>query len=303
MFKKIKRLLMNPKILVRYFLTTKYSSIIPDKTCIKILYRLYMGKNLDLENPTTFNEKLQWLKLYDRKQVYTIFVDKYNVRNYISEQIGEKYLIPLLGVWDRFDDIDFDTLPEQFVLKVTHDSGGIVICKDKSSFDLKVARNKINSCFKRNYYWIGREWAYKNLTPRIIAEKYMVDKSEDELIDYKFMCFNGKVKCIFVCHNRNSESGLNIDIHDNDWNLMPVMRPGAQNSGQTIEKPKNFEKMIAYSEKLSMNIPFIRVDFYETSGQLYFGELTFFPNAGFKGFVPESYDYLLGSWIDLPNRN
>lgn len=243
---------------------------------------------------------MQWLKLYDRKPEYTKLVDKYEVRKYIAKTIGEQYLIPLLGVYDSFDDIDFDKLPNQFVLKPNHTSGDIYICKDKSTIDFNELRKKVNKWLKREYYWLHREWPYKNVKPRIICEKYMVDESGKELKDYKFMCFNGEVKCLFVCLNRYSPSGLNVDFYDMDWKPMPFERH-YRSSGTIIPKPKNFHKMVRFAEKLSKDIPFVRVDFYEANDQLYFGELTFYPGSGFEEFTPESYDYLLGSWIELPS--
>ena len=185
---------------------------IPDEIYLKWIYRARMDKNLDMENPITFNEKLQWLKLYDRNPLYTQLVDKYEVRKYISNIIGERYLIPLLGVYEKFSDIDFDKLPRQFVLKCTHDSGGLVVCKDKNALDMESAERKINRSLKRNYYYLQREWPYKNVKPRIICEKYMLDESNEELKDYKFLCFNGKVQCSFVCLNRGTKEGLNVDF-------------------------------------------------------------------------------------------
>lgn len=275
-------------------------TFIPDDLYLRIQYKNFMGKELKLKDPKSFNEKLQWLKINDRNPFYTNLVDKYEVRKYIEKTIGKEYLIPLLGVYNTFDEIDFATLPDKFVLKCTHDSGGLVICKDKSTFDKESARRKINKCLRRNYYFNHREWPYKNIKPRILCEKFMVDESGTELKDYKFMCFNGDVKCSFVCLNRNSDEGLNVDFYDMEWTPMPVERHYPR-SGTTIPKPKNFDKMVNYSRRLSKNIPFIRVDFYETNGQLYFGELTLYPGSGLEAFSPESYDDLLGSWITLPS--
>lgn len=290
----------NPKNIIRDIwhnpIIQKY---VPDKIYLKIQYKNFIGIRLDLKNPKTFNEKLQWLKLYYHKPEFTMMVDKYEVRNYIKEKVGEEYLIPLLGVYDRYDDIDFDKLPNQFVLKPNHTSGNVFICKDKSKVDYKKLKIEVDSWMKREYYWVHREWPYKNVKPKIICDKYMVDESGSELKDYKFMCFNGVVKCSFVCLNRNSKSGLNVDFYDMDWNPMSFERH-YPNSGTIIPKPKNFDKMVEFAEKLSIDIPFVRVDFYESNGWLYFGELTFYPGSGFEGFNPESYDYLLGSWIKLP---
>ena len=271
-----------------------------DETYLKLKYKACLGKVLHLDNPQTFNEKLQWLKLYDRKPEYTTMVDKYAVKKYVADIIGEEYIIPTLGVWYHFDEIDFDKLPNHFVLKCTHDSGGIVICKDKNKLDLKSAKKKIEKCLKRNYYWSSREWPYKDVKPRIIAEPYMEDSKAHELIDYKFMCFNGKVKCSFTCSERFSKDGLKVTFFDKDWNIMPFERhyPASKNPPK---KPINYDKMIQFSEQLSQGISFVRVDFYEINGQLFFGELTFYPGSGFEEFTPEEWDYKLGDFLKLKN--
>lgn len=273
-----------------------------DEAYLKLVYRLIFGRKLDLKNPKTFNEKLQWLKLYNRKPEYTLMVDKYEVKGYIAEQIGEEYVIPTLGVWDNFDDIDFDSLPNQFVLKCTHDSGGLVICKDKSNLDVTKAREKINKALTRRFYYFGREWPYKNVKPRIIAEKYMVDKTVDELRDYKLFCFNGEPKVTLVCSGRFSEGGLREDFFDEQWNHISIKRPGHPNENTVIPKPINFEQMKMLAHQLFKSIPFLRVDFYEIDGKLYFGELTFYPASGFEEFEPNKWDYEMGEWIHLPER-
>lgn len=282
------------------FMIVKFKKSLPDKMYLKMFFRIRMDKKLNLDDPKSFSEKIQWLKLYDRNPEHTLMVDKYEVRKYISRVLGEEYLIPLIGVYDSFDEIDFEKLPNQFVIKCTHDSGGIVICKDKSKLDINAAKEKINSSLNRNYYYHGREWPYKNVYPRIICEKYMVDESGVELKDYKLMCFNGKVKCSFVALNRNSKTGLNVDFYDMEWKPMPFERKYPK-SGILTPKPKTFEQMVSFAEKLSKNIPFVRVDFYDINGHLYFGELTFSPGNGCEKFSPESYDYLLGSWLQLPS--
>ncbi|NLJ18276.1 ATP-grasp fold amidoligase family protein [Globicatella sulfidifaciens] len=274
---------------------------VPDSLYLKIQFKTFLGENLNVNNTVTFNEKIQWLKLYDRNEEYTKMVDKYEVREYIKDKIGEEYLIPLLGVYDSFDEIDFNSLPSQFVLKPNHTSGDVYICKDKDKINYKELENKVNSWLKRKYYLIHREWPYKNVKPRIVCEEFIIDDSAEELIDYKFMCFNGEPKCLFVASNRNSETGLTIDFYDIDWNLMPFERK-YPNSGTKIAKPENFNKMVEFAKILSENIPFVRVDFYEANGKLYFGELTFYPGSGLEAFTPRSYDELLGSWINLPNK-
>ena len=258
-----------------------------------------MKKKLDLEKPQTYNEKLQWLKLNDRKNGYTKMVDKYEAKKYVASVIGEQYIIPTLGVWEKFKDINFEILPKQFVLKPTHTSGDVFICKDKNNIDYKKLKKKVNKWLKRKYYFLHREWPYKNVKPRIIAETYIENKEEIGLKDYKFMCFNGKVKCSFVCTNRNSKQGLSVDFFDLNWEKMPFTRH-YPNSGEHINKPINYNQMLQLAEKLAKNIPFVRVDFYEVNRKIYFGELTFYPGAGFEEFSPEKYDRVLGEWLDLP---
>ncbi|MEC1760392.1 ATP-grasp fold amidoligase family protein [Schinkia azotoformans] len=292
----------DPRRMVNRLFTTSIFKCIPDSLYLKLVFRFKIGHRLDLKSPKTFNEKMQWLKLYDRNPLYSRLVDKYEVREYIENTIGGKYLIPLIGVYDSFDDIDFNELPNRFVLKCTHDSGGVVICSDKSNFDLKAAKKRLNKCLRKNYYWSWREWPYKSIRPRIICEELLIEESGNELLDYKFMSFNGNVKCSFVCLNRKSPTGLNVDFYDMEWNPMPFERH-YPSSGKKIAKPKNFDKMVKLAEKLSKGMPFIRVDFYEVNGRVYFGELTLYPGSGFEEFTPDSYDELLGNWISLPLKN
>ncbi len=273
------------------------TNFLPDKLYLKMRFYLEMGKKIDLKNPQTFNEKLQWLKIYERNPEYTKMVDKYEVRKYIAEKIGEEYLIPLIGVWDKFDDIDFSKLPDQFVLKCTHDSGGLVICRDKSKLDIDKARRKINKCLKRDFFKLTREWPYKNVKPRIIAEKFMSDKSGGEIKDYKIHNFNGKSRFILVCDGRFSKEGITEDFYDAAWNHMSIKRPNAPNKSKRHDKPLTLEKMIELSEIIAKDIPFVRTDFYEIDGKIYFGEITFFPASGLKKFEPNDWDYELGKNI------
>lgn len=274
-------------------LLKKISHYVPDKLYLKLFYRYAMGENLNLKNPQTFNEKLQWLKLYDRNPLYTKLVDKYEVREYIKEKIGEEYLIPLLGVWDNVEEINFDELPNRFVLKTTHDSGGVVICKDKRTFDVEEAKKFLSEHLQKNFYYVGREWPYKNVKPRIIAEKYL----DFDIKDYKFMCFNGKTKCSFVCSERHTD-GLKVTFFDIGWNKLPFERVYPC-SDDILDKPKTYDKMLELSEILSAHIPFVRVDFYEIGNKIYFGELTFYPGNGLESFNPKEWDYKLGDMINL----
>jgi hypothetical protein len=268
-----------------------------DETYLKIAYWCKMGKKLDLKNPMTYNEKLQWLKLNDRNPDYIKLVDKYEVKKIIKKTIGEEYLIPLLGIWDNVDDINFDKLPNQFVLKCTHDSGGIVICRDKNKLDIKKTKKSLKKSFKHNYFWGQREWIYKNIKPRIIAEKYMVDESRRELKDYKFFCFNGEVKAMFVATDRGIDT--RFDFFDLDFNHLPFMQH-YPNANKSINKPKGFEEMVELAKALSKGIPHVRVDFYDINGKVYFGEMTFFHFSGWEKFEPSKYDEIFGSWLKIP---
>lgn len=267
----------------------------PSRLYLKYKFKKYMGKKLDLTNPKTFNEKLQWLKLYDRKDIYTTMVDKYEVKKYIADIIGEEYIIPTLGINNTWEEINFDKLPNQFVIKCTHDSGGLAICKNKKNFNVDKARKKVNESLKNNYFYFGREWPYKNVKPRIIIEKYM----GDTLNDYKIFCFNGLPKYILVCSNRNGDY-KNTDFYDVNWELMSFTRANHENSLYGISKPTNLEEMLDIAKKLSKDIPFVRIDLYDIKNKIYFGEITFYPSAGFEGFSPSDWDRKLGEMIKLP---
>lgn len=297
MIKKVMEYIMHPQFFL-IWLDARRIITLKDDVYLKILYQKVMKKKLNLENPQTFNEKLQWLKLNEKKDIYTTMVDKYEAKKYVANLIGEEYIIPTIAVYDKFDDIDFNKLPNQFVIKCTHDSGGVVLCKDKEKFDINIAKQKIERCLKKNYFYDGREWPYKNIKPRIIIEKYMSDSKNEDLIDYKIMCFNGIPRCSFTCSNRRSKEGLNVDFYDIEWNKMPFERH-YKNSKDIIKKPKNYDLMIELSKKLSKETKFLRVDFYEIEGKLYFGELTFFPGGGMEEFTPEEWDRKLGDMIDI----
>lgn len=274
--------------------------VIPDQLWLQIKFVCRMGRFPNLKNPKTFNEKIQWLKLHNRKPEFSQMVDKYEVKQLISKKLGEEYLIPTLGVWDRFEDIDFAELPEQFVLKCTHDSGGIVICKDKQKLNVEQAGKKIKASLKTNYYWHGREWPYKNVKPRIIAEQYMVDESGVELKDYKIFNFGGEPKLIQVDFNRFVKHTKNI--YDTNWNYLDVAINYPTDPTTNIQKPECLAKMLELAKELSSGIPFLRTDFYVINGKIYFGELTFSPGSGFMKMTPESFDKEMGSWIPLPNK-
>ena len=273
--------------------------ILPDSPFLWLKFFWFMKKAPNLINPQTYNEKLQWLKLHDRKSEYTQMVDKYEAKQYVAKKMGQECIIPTLGVWDRFEDIDFDSLPNQFVLKCTHDSGGLVICRDKSKLNRQAAQEKIESSLKTNYYWRNREWPYKNVPPRIIAEQYIEDINE--LVEYKLFCFDGKVKMILVCKGEAHSGGRTNDYCDINLKRLPFTSLNPNSIGELLV-PKELPELIAFAEKLSQDIPQLRVDTYLSNGKIYFGELTFFHNSGMAHFEPEEWDHKLGQWIKLPNQ-
>lgn len=274
-----------------------------DETYLKMLYRLYLGKSLDLNNPKRFTEKIQWLKIYGRTPINAIMADKYAVKDYVKEHIGEQYVIPLLGVWDRPEDIDFSKLPESFVLKCNHNSHtGLYICRDKSLLDENAVRKGLRKGLREDYYLCSREHAYK-IPRKIIAEKYMEDAETKELRDYKFFCFNGEPKILFVASGRlQGEKCVTFDFFDMDYNHLPVTN-GHPNSKMLPEKPKCFEEMKQLAAKLSVDMPHVRIDFYEVNGRVFFGEFTFSHNGGLVPFNPDEWDYKLGDMLMLPIDN
>lgn len=273
---------------------------LPDKVFLEAAFRARFGRKLNLNNPETFNEKLQWLKLYNRKPEYTKMVDKYLVRDYVKEKIGEEYLIPLLGVWDDPEKIDFNELPMQFVLKCNHNSGlGMCICKDKNSLDINKVKEELKKGINQNYYLTSREWPYKDVPRRIIAEKYMVDESGYELKDYKFYCFDGKVKLVMINSDRMSSEKTKANYFDENYQPLDFVW-GYENAEIPPQKPEKFEEMKYLAEKLSKGITHVRIDFYQTPSGIYFGEITFFDGSGFDAIEPIEWDYKIGSWLKLP---
>lgn len=285
----------------RFFpaLIVRFGKKLPDDIYLKLQYYSVFGKKLNLKNPKTFNEKLQWLKLYDRKPEYTTMVDKVEAKKWVADRIGEQYIIPTLGVWERAEDIDFDSLPDQFVLKTNHDSGAVIICKDKKRLDKEAAIEKLNQSLKLDFYKYGREWPYKNVKRRILAEQMLKSDSADgDIPDYKFMCFNGKVECSFMVTERFSGKGLKVTFFDRNWNKMPFTRHYPA-SDEVLPKPNNYGQLVSIAEKLSAGTKFLRVDFYELDDKIYFGELTFYPGCGYEEFTPEEWDHKLGKLIML----
>ncbi len=286
----------------KYFTVENYKTyILSDKSFIKKMYKARLGRELDLRNPKTFTEKMNWLKLYDRRPEYTIMADKYAVREYITEKIGEEYLVPLLGVWDNADDIDFSKLPEKFVLKCNHNSD-VTICTDKSKINEKEIKEKLNRQLRDDYYLHKREWCYKNIQRKIICEKYMENKDMDTSMEYKVYCFNGEPEFVLVCSDRFGKDGVKFDTYNMEWEYLNIQHEMCPMAGDVFERPENFSELHKITRVLSEGIPFVRVDFNCWNGKLYFGELTFYDAAGFTVVNPDEYNYIWGSSLKLPKK-
>ena len=298
--RKLKTMFTTKRSVMKWLVKRKFFRFVPDKLALKIIYKNYFYKKLNLKNPKTFNEKLQWLKLYNRNPLYTTLVDKYAVKEYVANIIGEEHIIPTLGVWDKFDDIDFDALPDQFVLKCTHSSGDLVICKDKTTFDKAAAKKKLESFLKKDFYKIVREWPYKNVPRRIIAEKYMSDGINDMLVVYKVFNFNGEPKIIQTIQGDKTKQE-SIDYFDTEWNLLEL-KQNFPNSTVHMGKPICLNEILNFAAKCSVGFPFLRTDWYEINGKVYFSEFTFFSDSGLGTFHPESWNEILGEWITLPKK-
>ena len=301
MANKLQRLINNPWQIALLFAHRGYLDGFSDERYLKTLFRAKFGYKLNLESPKTFSEKLQWIKLHDHNPEYQTMVDKYDVKDYVSRIIGSEYVIPAYGVWDRFEDIDFEKLPDQFVLKCTHDSGGIVICRDRAKLDMDAARRKITKSMDSDYYLQGREWPYKGMKHRIIAEQLLVDESGEELRDYKVMCFGGIPKLIEF-HTGRYTDHQSQDFYDTDWNKTTISQGGLQQFQTTdyvAPRPSTLDEMLRLSAVLSKDIAHVRIDWYSVYGKLYFGEITFFDGSGLDPFDDPNDDLMLGSWIDL----
>lgn len=292
------RLRENPNIAADS-VVKRFLCFLPDKLYLSLRYRCRMGNWINWNNPKTFTEKIQWLKLYNRKPEYTTMVDKLAVKEYVANIIGQEYIIPTIGVWDSFDEIDWDILPDKFVLKTTNGggNGGVVICTDKTKFDKRSSYKKIHYSLSSDIYKNLREWPYKNVRKHIIAEKFIQSQDGSDLTDYKFFCFNGKVRFCQVIKDRTSHE--TIDFFNEKWVHQEFigLNPKAVHAKEPITKPRNYDKMIEIAAKLSEGIPFVRIDLYNINGIIYFGEITFFPASGFGQFTPHKYDYILGQYI------
>lgn len=299
----IRRGVEDPMWIGNWLLQHYFSRVISDKTYLKLRYFFRMKRKLNLDNPTLYNEKCQWLKLYCRRPLFTIMADKIKVKKYVGERIGNEHVIPLLGTWNHFDDIDFDKLPQQFVLKCNHDSGSAVIVRDKYKMDKVAVKKKLEEALNKNYFYIAREWPYKNIERKLLAELYIPTLGNRDSIEYKVSCFNGEVKFVTICRgiaHAEFEDRTN-DHYTKEWKKLNwCVR--YKSSGIDFEKPDYMDQIIEYSEKLSSGIPFVRVDWYWSEGKLYFGEFTFYSWGGFCPFEPEEWNETLGSWIKLPPK-
>ena len=290
------------KYIMPFLCKLGYYDRMPDDKYLKKYYKSETCRPLNLEHPELFSEKLQWMKLYDRKPVYTDMVDKIKAKEYVGSIIGQEHIIPLLGEWDDADDIDFDALPEQFVLKCNHNSGaGLCICKNKANLDFAAVRKTLNAGLHGDYYLEKREWPYKHVKKKIFAEQLMVDESGTELKDYKLYCFGGEPKLIQIDYKRFTPEHRR-NYYSPDWEFIDITYDCANDPNANIPKPKQLDELLSVARTLSKDLPFIRVDLYLIYDQIYFGELTFFPTAGFAFFDPIEYEYLLGSWIHLPEK-
>lgn len=283
------------------YIFNHFGKLMPDKLLIKIRYRVIFHRNLDLKHPKTFNEKIQWLKLYDRKVIYHEMADKYKARLFVENRVGAEYLIPLLGRWDGVDEIDFEALPSKFVLKCTHDSQSIIICHDKKKLNKGETKERLNKALYTDYAKLGREWAYKGIKPSIIAEALLVDESGNDLKDYKVFCFNGKPQFIQVDYDRFTYHKRRL--YTIQWQRMEAKITYYDDLERKIARPVCLDKMLELSEKLAEETYFLRVDWYVVKEQIYFGEMTFYPGCGFEPITPDSFDAEWGKMLDLPEKN
>lgn len=307
----LKKVAKNPRSVIRYLNASGMLNFLSDKTCLRLLWWAETGTRLNLNNPIGFNEKLQWLKVYDHRPEYTKYVDKVLVRDYVKKTIGEKYLVPIIGVFDHPEQIDFNLLPEKFVIKCNHNSGGgMCVCTDKSTINTKMIRDKLNKELRKNFYYENREWPYKNVVPKLLCEEFIIDKNpmntSGTLIDYKFHCFNGEPKFLYVGTDdisSGTKGELKLSFLDLNWETPPFYRSDHEPIQTEIKKPDCLDEMIDIARKLSKGIPFVRVDLYWVNNQILFSEMTFFPGGGYGFFSPEEWEIKLGEWISLPGKD
>lgn len=295
---KLNKVIKNPWLLYLVAAEKGMTDYLNDEQHLKYMYRACMGEPLNLDKPVGFNEKMQWLKLHDRNPLYTTLVDKYKAKTWVADRIGAEHVSKTYAVWDNASSIDITNLPDKFVLKTNHDCGGIVICSDRSTFDLDAAKNKLSKHLDINYFWRTREWPYKDVKPCIFAEEYLDPGKNQDLFDYKLFRFsNGRIITLLMT-DRFTESGPSKTFFDEDWNPLSISE-GNHSRKNNIEQPPHFKEMIRFANELACDFPFMRVDFYDVNGKLYFGELTLYPNSGFEHFNPAEWDDRFGSWINL----
>lgn len=296
--KAVVNTIKQPKRLVKILGDKNFLTWMNDETYLKLIFRCETGKKLNLKSPVAFNEKLQWLKLYDKRPEYSKYVDKYEVRDYIRNTIGEQYLIPLIGVYDKASDIPWDMLPDKFVLKCTHGSHSNIICTDKKKLNIKESTEILDKWMNKSWYWFGREWPYKKLKPRILCEEF-ISENDNAPEDYKVMCFHGKAKLVQFHKNRFREN-RELDFYDINWGKKSISFVSLPNSKTAIPKPVNFDQMIIMSEILSKDKYYVRIDWYIVRSKLYFGEITLYDASGFHSLDKYDDDLMMGSWITLP---
>lgn len=297
-WKRFHKLSSNRVIKGLYIVATYMCAVLPDRTYLNMMFRIRTGQKLHLDKPETFNEKIQWLKMYQKDKNMSVMVDKYSAREYVAERIGEDHLIPIIGVYDRFEDINFDLLPKQFVVKCTHDSGSVVICDSKK--DLIDSKEKLTRALKRKYYFASRDYTYKGIKPRLIIEYKLENDPAKGLIDYKFYCFNGEPKYLYISEGLREHATAMISFYNMDFTLAPFKRSDYKPLDYNPEKPVKYDEMVEIARTLSNGLPFVRVDLYEVGGKVYFSELTFAPCGGYMPFEPKSYDLELGELLHLP---
>ena len=330
---KIEPLFRQPRVGISYLMKRGFFNKMNDEQYLKMIWLVRMGYPLDLDNPKTFNEKLQWLKLHDHNPLYTLMADKYEAKKIVEERAGKEFVVPNYGVWEHFDDIDFDVLPEKFILKTTHDNAGNFIVDDRDTFDRSAAKKFLEKHLQNYHFTRWREWVYKDIKPRIIAEKFLENSDHSDLKDYKFFCFNGEPQFSYVCtHVKKNEMPIMIQhdgapafstdslrplykfrhlmghletytFYDNEYNVIPCSKADWPALAEPTEKPVNFEQMKAIARKMSAGIPHVRVDFYEVDGHLYVGEMTFYTSAGYEDFCPAEYNTKFGDMLQLPEPN
>ena len=283
------------------FKLAKAMSILPDKAYLSLIYAIRMKKIMHWHSPKSFSEKLQWIKVYDHNPLYIQLVDKYEMKKFVDQVIGPGHTVPTLGIWDSVDDIDFSKFPERFVIKGTHDSGSVIVCKDIKTFDENNARSKLQDSLNTNLYYLSREWPYKHVPHRIIAEEYIESKDKSPLTEYKLFCFDGEVKIVLVCKGLAHTTKRTNDFCDVNLKRYPFTSLLPNSEGELI-KPDNYDELLQYARKLSKGFPEVRVDAYVFDGRIYFGELTFFHNSGLRRYEPDEWDYKIGEWVKLPSR-